>query len=69
MPKKATKSASKSGGSYCLKCKKNTPSVNPRQSRTSTGRNIVKSTCSVCDSGKSKLVSGKGIFDVIGGLF
>lgn len=66
MPKKST---SKSGGSYCLKCKTNTPSLNPKQSMTKTGRHIVKSTCSVCGSGKSKLVSGKGILDVIGGLF
>ena len=31
--------------SYCLKCKKNTESVNPRVSAASNGRNMILSKC------------------------
>ena len=40
---------------YCLKCKKNTGSKNPKVVRTKSGRITLLSKCEVCDSKKSKL--------------
>ena len=31
--------------SYCLKCKRNTESINPRVSKTTNGKAIILSTC------------------------
>ena len=42
--------------SYCLKCKKNTDSINPRVSATSNGRTMILSKCAKCDSKKSKFI-------------
>ena len=42
--------------SYCLKCKKNTESINPRVSATSNGRTMILSKCAKCDSKKSKFI-------------
>ena len=36
--------------SYCLKCRKNTESMNPRVLKTSNGRTIVLSKCATCGS-------------------
>ena len=36
--------------SYCLKCKKNTESINPKASKTSNGKTIMLSKCAVCNS-------------------
>ena len=37
--------------SYCLKCKRNTESINPKVSRT-----MILSTCAICGSKKSKFI-------------
>ena len=42
--------------SYCLKCKKNTESINPKVSATSNGRTMVLSKCAICGSKKSKFI-------------
>ena len=42
--------------SYCLKCKKNTESINPKVSKTSNGKTMVLSKCAICDSKKSKFI-------------
>ena len=42
--------------SYCLKCRKNTDSINPKVSKTSNGKTIILSKCDVCDSKKSKFI-------------
>ena len=42
--------------SYCLKCRKNRESENPKVARTKNGRVILLSQCAVCDSKKSKFV-------------
>ncbi len=58
--------------SYCVKCKRHTVGANPKLATTSNGRKMVKSTCTVCGSGKSLFVSGKtgnGLFDFVSGLF
>ena len=42
--------------SYCLKCRKNTESKNPKVSKTIYGRIMFLSKCTVCDSKKSKFI-------------
>ena len=55
--------------SYCLKCKKNTESINPRVSATSNGRTMILSKCVICGSEKSKFIKNqeaKGLFSSLG---
>ena len=42
--------------SYCLKCKNNTESINPRVLKTSNGQTMILSKCAVCGSKKSKFI-------------
>ena len=42
--------------SYCLKCKKNTESIESNVSATSNGRTMILSKCAVCASKKSKFI-------------
>ena len=42
--------------SYCLKCKKNTESINPRVSTTSNGKTMILSKCATCGSKKLKFI-------------
>ena len=42
--------------SYCLKCKKNTESINLKVSKTSNGKTMVLSKCVICSSKKSKFI-------------
>ena len=44
---------------YCLKCKKNTESVNPRVSATSNGRTMILSKCAIRGSKKSKFIKNQ----------
>ena len=41
---------------YCLKCKKNTESINPRVSKTNNDKTMILSKCGICDSKKSKFI-------------
>ena len=41
--------------SYCLKCKKDTESINQRVSNTSNGKTVLLSKCAKCGSKKSRL--------------
>ena len=41
---------------YCLKCRKNTESKNPKVARSKNGRIMLLSKCAVCDSKKSKFI-------------
>ena len=41
---------------YCLKCKKNTESINPRVLKTSNGKTIILSKCAICDRKISKFI-------------
>ena len=55
--------------SYCLKCKKNTESINPKVSKTTNGKAIIFSTCDICGSKKSKFIKeqeGKGLLSNLG---
>ena len=42
--------------SYCLKCKKNTESINSKVSKTTNGKTMILSKCAICDSKKSKFI-------------
>ena len=44
---------------YCLECKKNTESINPRVSATSNGRTMILSKCATCGSKKSKFIKSR----------
>ena len=55
--------------SYCLKCKKNTESINPRVSKTTNGKTIILSTCAIRNSKKSKFIKEqeeKGLLSNLG---
>ena len=36
--------------SYCLKCKKNTESINPKVLKTTNGKTMILSKCAICGS-------------------
>ena len=42
--------------SYCFKCRRNTKSINPKVSKTTNGKAIILSTCTICGSKKSKFI-------------
>ena len=42
--------------SFCLNCRKNTESKNPKVATTKNGRMMLLSKCAVCDSKKSKFI-------------
>ena len=41
--------------SYCLKCRKNTESINPKVSKKN-GKTVILSKCAICDSKESKFI-------------
>ena len=45
---------------YCVVCKKDTENKNPKVFKTINGRLILRSTCSVCENKKSRLISKNG---------
>ena len=45
--------------SYCLKCRKNTESINPRVSRTNNGKTMILSKCGICGSKSQDLSKNK----------
>ena len=55
--------------SYCLKCKKNTESINPKVSKTANSKAIILSTCATCGSKKSNFIKeqqAKGLLSNLG---
>ena len=55
--------------SYCLKCKKNTESINPKLSKTTNDKAMILSTCVICGSKKSKFIKeqqAKGLLSNLG---
>ena len=55
--------------SYCLKCKKNNESVNPKVSKTTNGKAMILSTCAICSGKKSKFIKeqqAKGLLSNLG---
>ena len=54
---------------YCLKCKKNTESINPKVSKTSNNKIMILSQCAICGSKKSKFSKeqqAKGLLSNLG---
>ena len=48
--------------SYCVKCRTKTASKGAVKSRSSTGRHMIKSQCTVCGTKKTQFVkSGHGV--------
>ena len=55
--------------SHCLKCKKNTESINPKLSKTTNGKIMILSKCAICGSKKSKFIKeqqAKGLLSNLG---
>ena len=55
--------------SYCLKCKRNTESINPKVLKTTNGKAIILSKCAICGSKKSKSIKeqeAKGFLSNLG---
>ena len=55
--------------SYCLKCKRNTESINPKVSQTTNSKAIILSPCAICGSKKSKFIKqqeAKGLLSNLG---
>ena len=55
--------------SYCLKCRKNTESINPRVSKTNNGKTMILSKCAICGSKKSRFIKNqeaKGLLSKLG---
>ena len=54
---------------YCLKCKKETSSIDPKMFKTKDNRLLMQSKCSVCKTKKSRFVKeldGKGLLSNLG---
>ena len=54
---------------YCLKCKKNTESIDTKVSATNNGRTMILSKCAICVSKKSKFIKkqeGRGFVSNLG---
>ena len=55
--------------SCCLKCKKNTESINPKVSNITNGKTMILSKCATCGSKKSKFIKeqqAKGLLSNLG---
>ena len=55
--------------SYCLKCKKDTESINPKVSDKINVRKTILSKCAICGSKKSRFVKdqeAKGLLSYLG---
>ena len=55
--------------SYCLKCKRKTKNINPKEFVTKNKKYLVKSLCNVCKSKKSKFVSKQQAEGFLSNLF
>ena len=53
---------------YCLKCRKNTKSKDPKIARTKNRRIMLLSNCAVCDSKKSKFIKEQEASRLLSGL-
>ena len=54
--------------SYCLKCKRNTESINPKVLKTTNGKAIFLSTCAICGRKKSKFIKEQGAKGLLSNL-
>ena len=54
---------------YCLKCRKNTESIDPKVSDSSNGRAMILSKCAICGSKISRFIKNqeaKGLWSKLG---
>ena len=54
--------------SYCLNCKKNTESINPKISSTSYGKTMILSMCAICCSKISKFIKEQEVKGLLSNL-
>ena len=54
--------------SYCLKCRKNTESKNPKIIKTKNGRIMLFLKCAMCGSKKSKFIKEQKASVLLSGL-
>ena len=54
--------------SYCLKCKKNTESINPKVLKTTNGKMMILSKCAICGSKKSKFIKEQQVKGLLSNL-
>ena len=54
--------------SYCLKCKKNTESLNPKVLKTRNGKIMILSKCAICGSKKSNFIKEQQAKGLLGNL-
>ena len=55
--------------SYCLKCKRNAESINPKVLKITNGKAVILSKCAICGSKKSKFIKEqetKGLLSNLG---
>ena len=55
--------------SYCLKCKKDTVTIDPKVSSSSNGRVMILSKCAICGSKKLRFIKNqeaKGLLSKLG---
>ena len=53
---------------YCLKCKKNNESINPKVLKTTNGKTMILSKCAICDSKKSKFIKEQQAKELLNNL-
>ena len=52
---------------YCLSCKKDMESIDPKVIKTKNNRQVLISRCSICNNKKSIFISQRsGLFDSLG---
>ena len=54
--------------SYCLKCRKNTESINLRVSKTNNGKTMILSKCAICGSKKSRFIKKQEASGILSNL-
>ena len=54
--------------SYCLKCRKNTESINPRVSKTNNGKTMILSKSAICGSKKSRFIKKQKASGILSNL-
>ena len=54
--------------SYCLKCRKNTKVINPRVSKTDSGKAMILSKYAICSSKKSKCIKKQEASGILSNL-
>ena len=53
---------------FCLKCRKNTESINPRVSKTNNGKTMILSKCAICSSKKSTFIKKQEASGILSNL-